>query len=30
MINPYNKIDKDKECLNKCNCIPVNIGRVPR
>ncbi len=28
MINPYNKIDKDKECLNKCNCIPVNIGRV--
>ena len=21
MINPYNKIDKDKECLNKCNSL---------
>lgn len=26
MLNPYNKIDKDSECLKNCKCIPVIIG----
>ena len=26
MKNPYNKINKDMECLKNENCIPIIIG----
>ena len=26
MKNPYNKINKDMECLKNKNCIPIIIG----
>ena len=27
MKNPYNKINKDIECLKNNNCIPIIIGQ---